>query len=129
MSSMSRQTLQIVAALLLACAVGGFILGVRGAPEPARLPGEGGSTAGGAPLAATEATPLLDSVEAPKPAPAPEPEKKEEAKTEADAKTAAIKPAETPAPQPAAPTTPAPAEDRVGDLLDSVTPPPEAPIY
>ena len=64
MWTMPRKTLQIVAALIFACAVGGFILGVRGAPDRARLPGEDGGS-GGAPLTATEATPLIDSVEAP----------------------------------------------------------------
>lgn len=126
MWTMPRRTLQIVAVLLLACAIGGFVMGVRSAPAPPRLPGEDPDLAPGAPLAATEAKPLADTVEAPKPPPPPEPEPKPEAEE-------APKPVETPPqpaaapPQPAKPAAPEP--DRLGDLLDGVTPPPEAPIY
>ena len=128
MWTMPRKILQIVAYVIAACAVGGFILGVRGAPDPARLPGEGLPTTGGAPLAATDAMPLIDSVEAPTPPPEPEKDK-EDAKTEEAAKPDAEKPEAAPA---APATTPAPTgqvEDKVGDLLDGVTPPPDAPIY
>jgi hypothetical protein len=129
MWTMPRKTLQIVAFLIAACAVGGFILGVRGAPDPARLPGEGLPTTGGTPLVATDATPLVDSVEPPKPPPEPEEdEKTDEAKAEDAAKTPEVKPADAP-PAPVAAPPPAPPEDKVGDLLDGVTPPPDAPIY
>ena len=40
MWTMPRSVLRVVAVILAICAVGGFVLGVRGAPERARLPGE-----------------------------------------------------------------------------------------
>lgn len=127
MWTMPRRTLQIVAVLLLACAIGGFIIGVRSAPAPPRLPGEDPDLAPGAPIAATEAKPLADTVEAPKPPP-PEPEPKPEA--EETPQPAETPPAPAAAPAPAQPAKPAaPEPDRLGDLLDGVTPPPEAPIY
>lgn len=142
MWSMPRSVLKVVAVLIALCAVGGFVLGVRGAPEKARLPGEG--PAGAAPgiqLQATDAKPLGDELPPP-PAPvvtAKVEEKKPEAKTpQADpldlaadqvapqtvASATPAKPAPAkPAPQKAPPA----ADDRVGDLLDGITPPPEDP--
>ena len=129
MWSMPRSVLRIVAIVLAACAVGGFVLGLRGAPERARLPGEAAS--GGPALQATDARPLDDLVFAPAP-PEPEPEKVEEKPEEKAEEAAAPAPVpldvpKAPAPAPAAP--PAVPEDKVGDLIDGLTPQPEQPPY
>ena len=58
MWTMPRSVLRVVAVILAICAVGGFVLGVRGAPERARLPGESATDA--AALQATDAQPLDD---------------------------------------------------------------------
>ena len=55
MWSMPRNVLRIVAFILAACAVGGFVMGIRSTPERARLPGEG---AAGPALEASDARPL-----------------------------------------------------------------------
>jgi len=137
MWSMPRRALQIVAVLLVACAIGGFWMGFAGAPGKARLPGEDvpGEQAG-TPLTATEATPLIelrDTAAEPKPEAKPEEEDAEEKKDEAaPAEVAAAAPAaaSTPGAAPAAAKPAAPvADDKVGDLLDGVTPPPENPVY
>ena len=133
MWTMPHRTLQVVAALIFACAIGGFVLGYAGTPQKARLPGESATV--GAPLEADDVQPLSGVVDAPKP---PEPAK-EEPKTEeaaadaadssASTKLADIKPQKlVPPPATAAPAAP-PADDKVGDLIDGVTPPPEAPPY
>lgn len=128
MWSMPRSVLRVVAIVLGLCAVGGFILGIRGAPDRARLPGE--SATGGAPLQASDARPLDDFVLTPSEV-AGEP-KKEEEKPEEKAEAAAPvekAPVETPAPAPKAPTLPAGDDDKVGDLIDGLTPQPEQPPY
>ncbi|CAN5634853.1 hypothetical protein BH10PSE5_BH10PSE5_10500 [soil metagenome] len=133
MWSMPRSVLRVVAVIIGLCAVGGFVLGVRGAPEKARLPGEG--PAGAAPgvlLQATDAKPLDDAALAP-PLPvvvakAQDEKKPEDKKPAADPLDLAADQAPpvtvstvTPA-KPAAPKPATPAEDRVGDLLDGITP-------
>lgn len=134
MWTMPHRTLQVVAALIFACAIGGFVLGYAGTPQKARLPGESATV--GAPLEADDVQPLSGVVDAPKP---PEPAPKDEAtKTEeaaadaadsASAKLADIRPPKlVPPPATVAPAAPA-ADDKVGDLIDGVTPPPEAPPY
>ncbi|MBA4012945.1 MAG: hypothetical protein C0481_13840 [Phenylobacterium sp.] len=129
MWSMPRSVLRFVAVILGLCAVGGFILGVRGAPERARLPGE--ASGGGAPIQASDAQPLDDLVLTPSEL-APEP-KKEEEKPAEETEQAPLPVEKAPelkaAPAPKAPTTPPPEEDRVGDLIDGLTPPPEQPPY
>lgn len=127
MWSMPRSVLRVVAVILAACAVGGFILGVRGAPERARLPGE--AATGGPALQATDARPLDDMVFAPAP-PEPEPEKVEEKPEEKleQAPPIAAPPLEVPKAAPA-PTPPAAPDDKVGDLIDGLTPQPEQPPY
>jgi hypothetical protein len=128
--SMPPKTLKIVAALLVVLAVGAFGLGVANAPHRGRLPGEhtgAGSTAG-ALINATEATPLGDDrIEgAPQPRELTDEEKAKaladrEAKAEAEA-AAKLVAAEGGAPKITVPS--AGGGDRVGDLLDGVTPPP-----
>ena len=130
MWSMPRSVLRFVAVILGLCAVGGFILGVRGAPERARLPGE--AAGGGAPIQASDAQPLDDLVLTPSEL-APEPKKEEEEKPAEETEQAAVPVEKAPepkaAPAPKAPTSPPPEEDRVGDLIDGLTPPPEQPPY
>ena len=129
MWTMPRSVLRVVAIILAACAVGGFILGVRGAPERARLPGE---SADGAPaLQATDARPLDDLVLTPS-EPEPEPvevEEKPEEKAEEAPLVVPPPPVTSPTPAPTTPTMPSSDEDRVGDLIDGITPPPEQPPY
>ena len=112
--------------------------GVRGAPEKARLPGEGpAGAAPGVQLQATDAKPLDDAALAPPPpvvvvvVEKAEEEKKPDKKPAANpldlaadqtapVTVATVTPAKPAAPKPATPKTPA--EDRVGDLLDGITP-------
>lgn len=128
MWTMPRSVLRVVAVILAVCAVGAFIFGVRGAPERARLPGE--SPEGGPALQATDARPLEDLVLTPselEPEPPKVEEKPEEKVEEAPIVTPPpVAPSPTPAP---APTMPSSGEDRVGDLIDGITPPPEQPPY
>ncbi|MES2721709.1 MAG: hypothetical protein V4656_01020 [Pseudomonadota bacterium] len=140
MWSMPRSVLRVVAVIIGLCAVSGFVLGVRGAPEKARLPGAAApGAAAGVQLQATDAKPLDDTAVAPPPPvveKAEEKEKPEEKKPAADpldlaadqappATVATVTQAKPAAPKP---VTPPPAEDRVGDLLDGITPA-EAPPY
>lgn len=140
MWTMPRSVLRVVAVIIAVCAVGGFVLGLRGAPEKARLPGE--AVKAGPTIDAPDAQ-LLDTDERP---PAP-PEKTEEElaaeaaakKAEEEAKAAvdaAAKAAEAEAaaaritpPPPKTPATPPEEQDQVGDLIDGLTPPPETPPY
>ena len=129
MWTMPSSVLRLVAAILALCAVGGFVLGLRGAPEPARLPGE--SPDGGPALQASEARPLDDFVLTPSelpPAPEPKVEEEPEEKAEA-APPPKIEPPPAVAPPPKPPSAPSGDEDRVGDLIDGLTPPPEQPPY
>lgn len=135
MWSMPRSVLRVVAVIIGLCAVSGFVLGVRGAPEKARLPGEGApGAAPGVQLQATDAKPLGDEALAPPPPvvaeKAEEKKKPEEKKAAADpldlaadqappVAVATVTPAKPTQPKPVAPP---PADDRVGDLLDGITP-------
>ena len=88
MWSMPRSVLRFVA----------VILGVRGAPERARLPGE--AAGGGAPIQASDAQPLDDLVLTPSEL-APEPKKEEEKPAEeAEQAPLAVEKAPEPAPPP-----------------------------
>ena len=139
MWSMPRSVLRVVAVIIGLCAVSGFVLGVRGAPEKARLPGEGApGAAAGVQLQATDAKPLDDTALAPPPpvVEKAEAEKKpEEKKPAADpldlaadqAPPMAVATAAPAKPAPPKPVTPPAAEDRVGDLLDGITPADEPP--
>lgn len=117
--TMSRGVLRLVAILLGLVALTAFALGILGAPQRARLPGERAASGSDttAPLDAVEATPLSqERIEGP-PAP-PELTPEEKAKLEADKKAkeeaaaakaeadAAARAAATPVPPPA--VTPAP---------------------
>lgn len=129
MWTMPRNVLRVVAVILAICAVGGFVLGVRGAPERARLPGE--SPEDGTALKATDARPLEDLVLTPSEL-EPEPPKTEEKPEEKAEETApVVAPVEAPktAPPAKGPAMPSADEDRVGDLIDGLTPPPEQPPY
>jgi hypothetical protein len=132
MWSMPRSALRVVAVILGLCAVGGFIMGVRSAPDRARLPGEG---AAGPALEASDARPLEDLVLTPselKAEPEPEPEEKkpeEVVEVEPPPITTPLPPIEKAPPPAKTPTLPSSDEDRVGDLIDGLTPPPEQPPY
>ncbi len=140
--TMPRKVLQIVAGLIGLMAVGAFAMGVINAPQRGRLPGERAAEAGGVSITAAEATPLSqERIEGPPPPPELTPEEKakleaeKKAKEEADAAAKALADAEAAAkaatPAPAPPVAPAatPPGDRVGDLLDGVTPPPDDPPH
>jgi hypothetical protein len=127
MWSMPRSLLKIVAGVIVACALTGLVLGFEGAPRKGRLPGESIKGDSAEALTATDVTPIVE--DAPPPPPAPEDKKVEEEKqAEVDPADAQATPAVANAPTPAqAPPKPGPkpAEDKVGDLLDGVTPPPQ----
>jgi hypothetical protein len=119
---MPRSVLRIVAGIIALCAVGGFVLGLQGAPERGRLPGEVPQAGASSGVDAPDAKPLIDE----NPPPPPQEEKKkpeDEVKKDEVDPAAAILPVPPPATSGAA--KPSPAEDRVGDLLDGVTPPPQ----
>jgi hypothetical protein len=137
MWSMPLSVRKVVAVIVGLCAIGGFVMGFASVPEKSHLPGEGlpGSTA--PVIDAEDAKPLEPNEPqvAAKPAASPvaktDDAKKDDAPDPLDAvadaskltpppSTSAIeKPAAKPGARPAGP-----AEDRVGDLLDGITPPP-----
>ncbi len=125
---MPLSTRKFVAFIVLACAATGFVLGFRSVPPKAHLPGEGPAEAN-APAAvdALEALPLSTE---PPPPPAPEEKKAEDdKKTEEPDPLEAVADASKLNPPPAADAAPAKGsagqEDKVGDLLDVITPPPQ----
>lgn len=130
MWSMPLATRKFVAFIVAACAVTGFVLGYRSVPPKAHLPGEG-PPAANAPAAvdALEAQPLSTEP----PPPPPEQKKAEEDKKveepdplEAVADASKLNPPPAAEPAPAKPAKPAAGqEDKVGDLLDVITPPPQ----
>lgn len=125
MWSMPRSVLRVVAGLIALCAAGGFTLGLLRAPPKPRLPGEGLTAAAGAPLTATDAEPLIEAPDAPKPPPEPaEEEKTEEKEPEPEAAPPAdqIMP-----PAPAASPAAAPPADKVGEILETPPAPDEPP--
>jgi len=137
---MPRPVLQLVAAILTLVAVGAFAMGVINAPHRGRLPGEKpDASASAAPaIEAEEATPLsTERIEGPPPPPELTPEEKAKLEAEAKAKeqAEAARKAQEEAAARAAATTPGPVapaqppQDRVGDLLDGVTPPPADPPF
>lgn len=133
--SMSPRTLRLVAALLGLVAIGAFVMGVMSAPQRGgRMPGQRAADeqVSAPAIQATDATPLAEErIEGPPPPPELSPEEKAKLEEEKKAKEEAEALAKAAADQ-AAIGTPAPAPapvDRVGDLLDSVTPPPEEPPH
>lgn len=123
---MPRSILKVVAVIIAACALTGLVLGFQGAPRKGRLPGESVKGESAEALTATDVQPLIEDI-APPPPP-PEDKKAEEEKPEvadpAQATTTETPPAAAPSPAKPAPK-PAGPEDKVGDLLDGVTPPPQ----
>jgi len=118
---MPRSILKVVAVIIALCAVAGFVLGLQGTPDRGRLPGQVEPGADGASVDAPDAKPLIE--EAPPPPPPEEKKKDEEVKKdEVDPDAIPTLPV---APPTTAPTKPGAPEDRVGDLLDGVTPPPQ----
>jgi hypothetical protein len=126
--SMPQPVLRVIAGLIGLIAITAFAMGIINAPSRGRMPGEKlpGETVA-APLEATEATPLSqERIEGPPP-PAPltdeqkaKIEADKEAKAEADAAAKLAVEAAKPLPVP----PPAPAQDRVGELLQNNNPPP-----
>lgn len=123
--SMPPRVLRVVAVLIVLCALGGFAAGLTTAGGRGRLPGEVTPGGAGAALVATDAQPLnLELPPPPPPPPEPDPEV-EKAKAEAEAAKLQLAQAKAAAERAARAAEPvaAPA-DKVGDLLDAVTPPP-----
>ncbi len=117
---MPKAVLKVVAGIIGVCAMTGFVLGVLGAPEKGHLPGEPTTEAPSAPLVASELLPMTE--EPPPSVPVAKP------KTEDAPKVEAVEPAPDVISAPViavTPTKPTQPEDRVGDLLDGVTPPPQ----
>jgi hypothetical protein len=136
--SMPHRVLQVVAGLIVLSALTSFTLGVINAPSRGRLPGERATGTASAPIEATDATPLSqERIEGPPTAAELTPEEKakldadKKAKAEAASLAAAEENGPLPVPPPAtmAPTHAPSQSDHVGDLLDSVTPPPEEPPH
>jgi len=127
--TMPRPALRVVAALLGLVALGAFVAGVLNAPERGgRMPGQKAS--GQAPAAAIdapEAMPLSqDRIEAPKPVEKPASATTDEDDDDAAAPVALNATPATPTPPAATNATPT-AQDRVGDLLQTLPPPDEPP--
>lgn len=118
---MPRSILRVVAVIIALCAVTGFVLGLQGTPDRGRLPGEVEPGTGAASVDAPDAKPLIEETPPPPP---PEKKKDEEEvkKDEVDPDAVPTLPVAPPVAQPAKPAAP---EDKVGDLLDGVTPPPQ----
>ena len=127
---MPRSVLRVVAVIIGLCAVGGFVLGLRGTPEQGHLPGEVAKGAGAQALDATDAKPLVDSV--PQEVAKVEDHKKPEDKKPVDpldAQAAAIATPVIATPPPATAAKPKGPDDKVGDLLDVITPPADDPPH
>ena len=126
MWSMPQKYLRIVAVLIATCAVLGFVLGVRGAPEKGRLPGESrpGEAVGGPELQASEYQALpTDAPPRPVATPKADLSKKVEEAPEPPDPLEIVEESAKPA-APPVPAGPTGSEDRVGDLIDGITPQP-----
>ena len=129
MWSMPQKYLRIVAVLIAICAVLGFVLGVRGTPEKGRLPGESrpGEAVSGTELQASEYQALpTDAPPRPVATPKADLSKKVEEAPEPPDPLEIVADAAKPATPPAkaAPSGPSSGEDKVGDLIDGLTPQP-----
>jgi septal ring-binding cell division protein DamX len=127
---MPHRVLQVVATLIVLIAISAFTLGVVNAPQRGRMPGEKvAGEAGAAPLAATDATPLSqDRIEGLTSTRELTPEEKEKAEADKEAKEEAAEAAKATAATeppgvipPGTPSAPA-AGDKVGEILQNVTP-------
>ena len=137
--SMPRPVLNVVAGLIAASALGAFTLGIVTAPARGRLPGERAQGDGGQAIQATEATPLdSERIEGAPPPPELteeekaklEKEKAEKAEAAATARLAAAEMAKAAVEAPVAPSTPPPSPpDKVGEILEKASPPPEEPPF
>jgi hypothetical protein len=137
--SMPRPVLQIVAAILVLVAIGAFLSGVMTAAPRGRLPGEQPAAILIGPTGANvaDAVPLADDrIEgAPEPVElTPEEIAKLEAEKKAREEAAAAQAVADAAAQAAAapkvaPTPIAPAPDKLGDMLENVTPPSDEPPF
>ncbi len=135
MWSMPLGVRKVVAVIVALCAIGGFAMGFISVPAKSHLPGEGLPGSGAAPIDAMEATPLAPSeplvVTRPAAADKKAADDKKDAPDPLDAVTDASKltpqpevsAVEKPAPRPGGKSS-GPPEDKVGDLLDGITPPP-----
>ena len=127
---MPRSVLRVVAVIIGLCAVGGFVLGLRGTPEQGHLPGEVAKGAGARALDATDAKPLVDSI--PQEVAKVEDRKKPGDKKlvdPLDAQADALAPPVVAVPPPAVAAKPKSPDDKVGDLLDGITPPADDPPH
>jgi len=125
--TMPPRILQIVAVVIGLCAVAGFVGGLNASAGRGRLPGEAGPGGIGAALVAADARPVKVLPPLPPPAPlAPDPEAEAKAKAAAEAEKLKLAQARTSEKAAAAKAVEpaAPPADKVGDLLDAVTPPP-----
>jgi len=131
--SMPHRVLQVVAGLLVLTALSAFAMGIVNAPQRGRMPGEKvEGSAGAAPLAATEATPLAqERIEGLAPRELT-PEEKEKAQAEKEAREeaaeaaraeAATAPPGVSAPG-TSPTTP-PAGDKPAVIVPPIAPSPD----
>jgi hypothetical protein len=127
---MPHRVLQVIAGLLVLVAVSAFTMGVINAPQRGRMPGEKvAGDEGAAPLAATDATPLSqDRIIGLAPRELT-PEEKEKAEADKEARQEAAEAvkaaaATTPPGVPPPPTAPVPG-DKVGEVIQNVTPAPE----
>jgi len=134
MWSMPQSVVRVVAVIIAVCAVSGFALGLRNVPDKPRLPGESAGGASSA-LEATDAQPVGELLVTDPPPPPEEKadeedttEKTEEVRAAEMAKLEAQAKALAAAKTAAAPKA-SPPEDKVGDLIDALPPPPEQPPY
>ena len=112
MWSMSLRIRQIVAGLIGLCMLAGFMLGLQGAPEKGRLPGESSHTQPSTALEAEDAKPLVEDIPDPVAQSEKPPTEPEVPLTDASAASGPT------ASEPAA-ARPGPHEDKVGDLIDA----------
>jgi hypothetical protein len=125
--TMPRPVLQWVAAVLGLASIGSFAVGVATAPDRGRLPGEPLNGASGAPLQATEATPLGEErIEGPPPPPELTEEEKAKLEEEKQAKAAAAARARSEAEAAAGAVTPPPAVAPPTPAPEPPPPPPKA---
>ena len=118
---MPRSVLRLVASAVACCAALGFVLGLGSAAPRPRLPGEAAAPAAGETGPIAEARPVLpEDLEKPRP---------EEETPIQTAEAAKPKPEVEPQPLLMQPQDVAPPQDKVGEILDTVSPPAEEPPH